>query len=109
MSLIPEGSFTMPDFTGKSIRQVIKECARIGLVLQPSGSGVAVEQIPPAGALIKPATRCTVWFTADLQKVPVYLRPRAPRPRRAPRISCRRIRASEAAGSYAEGSRKTCS
>ena len=55
----------MPDFTGKSLRQVMKECARIGLILQPSGSGLAVEQIPPPGALIKPSTRCTVWFTSE--------------------------------------------
>jgi cell division protein FtsI (penicillin-binding protein 3) len=74
MSLIPEGSFTMPDFTGKSLRAVIKECARIGLVLQPSGSGVAVEQIPPAGALIKPASRCTVWFSSDIQRISTFLR-----------------------------------
>ena len=75
MNLIPEGSFTMPDFTGKSLRAVLKECARMGLVLQPSGSGVAVEQIPPAGALIKPASRCTVWFSSDIQKVSTFLRP----------------------------------
>ncbi len=75
MSLIPEGSFTMPDFTGKSLRAVLKECARMGLVLQPSGSGVAVEQIPPAGALIKPASRCTVWFSTDVQKISTILRP----------------------------------
>jgi cell division protein FtsI (penicillin-binding protein 3) len=74
MNLIPEGSFTMPDFTGKSLRVVLKECARMGLVLQPSGSGVAVEQIPPAGALIKPASRCTVWFSTDIQKVSTFLR-----------------------------------
>ncbi|HNR38125.1 MAG TPA: penicillin-binding protein [Acidobacteriota bacterium] len=65
IALIPENSFTMPDFTGKSLRQVMKECARIGLILQPSGSGLAVEQIPPPGALIKPSTRCTVWFTNE--------------------------------------------
>jgi cell division protein FtsI (penicillin-binding protein 3) len=75
MTLIPEGAFTMPDFTGKSLRQVLNECARMGLVLQPSGSGIAVEQIPPAGAMIKPTSRCTVWFSTDPQKVSTFLRP----------------------------------
>jgi cell division protein FtsI (penicillin-binding protein 3) len=74
IALIPENSFTMPDFTGKSLRQVMKECARIGLILQPSGSGLAVEQIPPPGALIKPSTRCTVWFSSEPNRVTELVR-----------------------------------
>jgi cell division protein FtsI (penicillin-binding protein 3) len=69
ITLIPEDSFLMPDFSGKSLRHVIKECARMGLQLHPSGSGMAVEQIPPAGARITPNTRCSVWFSNDTEKI----------------------------------------
>mgnify|MGYP001767303801 CR=1 FL=1 len=81
ITLIPEDSFTMPDFSGKSLRIVMKQCAQLGLILQPSGSGIAIEQIPPPGALIKPATRCTVWFSSDVDKLSTMLLPSsAPRP-----------------------------
>ncbi|MBN2430950.1 MAG: transpeptidase family protein [Acidobacteria bacterium] len=69
IALIPEDSFLMPDFSGKSLRHVIKECARMGLLLNPSGSGIAVEQIPPAGVRINPNTRCSVWFSNDTEKI----------------------------------------
>lgn len=70
ITLIPEDSFKMPDFTGRSLRTVMKECGSLRLILQPSGSGLAVEQIPPPGALIKPETRCSVWFSTAA-KLPV--------------------------------------
>lgn len=70
ISLIPEGSFTMPDFTGKSMRLVMKECASLRLILQPSGSGAAFYQEPPAGAMIKPESRCTVRFSSEPAPAP---------------------------------------
>jgi len=69
ISLIPENSFLMPNFSGMSLRKVLKECHRFGLTLNASGSGMAIEQIPPAGARIKPDTRCTVWFSNETEKI----------------------------------------
>lgn len=55
----------MPDLLGLGMREVVRACARLGLLLEPSGSGVAVAQLPPAGALTRAGERCGVWFSGD--------------------------------------------
>ena len=55
----------VPNFYGKSLRQVTDECLRLGLRLQAGGSGAAVLQSPAAGALIRPGTRVQVRFSTS--------------------------------------------
>ncbi len=53
----------VPDFRGKSLRQVADDSLRLGLRLQSSGSGIAVAQIPLAGTPVPPGTRVQVQFS----------------------------------------------
>ncbi len=57
------GDQTVPDFRGKSLRQVTEESLKAGLRLQSIGSGAAVEQIPPAGANVRMGTPVQVRFS----------------------------------------------
>jgi cell division protein FtsI/penicillin-binding protein 2 len=52
----------MPDFAGKALRQVADECQKLGLDLNLRGSGVAIEQMPPPGALVPSGSRVLVRF-----------------------------------------------
>src|SRR5262249_52666955 len=58
------GDVTVPDFQGKSLRQVTEESLKAGLRLQSVGSGAAVEQIPPAGAYVRAGARVQVRFSS---------------------------------------------
>jgi cell division protein FtsI (penicillin-binding protein 3) len=51
---------TIPDFSGLAARSVAQECQRLGLELSLSGSGLAVEQNPPAHAQVPLGTRLVV-------------------------------------------------
>lgn len=57
-----EGSIVVPDFRGKSLRDVARECSTLGIHLQSDGTGVAVEQAPPPYATTFPGATCKVWF-----------------------------------------------
>jgi cell division protein FtsI (penicillin-binding protein 3) len=57
------GDVTVPDFEGKSLRQVTEESLKAGLRLQSIGSGAAVEQMPPAGASVHAGARVQVRFS----------------------------------------------
>ncbi len=52
----------LPDFTGKSLREVARESARLQLRLKISGTGVAVAQRPEPGRQITPEMVCEVFF-----------------------------------------------
>ena len=52
----------VPNLAGRSVRAVMEECARLGLVPSLIGSGVALEQFPGAGAPVLPGSRVTVRF-----------------------------------------------
>ena len=56
------GEIAVPDFSGKSLRQVTEQCLKIGIRLRSSGSGGAVEQFPPAGSPVRPGTHVQVRF-----------------------------------------------
>lgn len=58
------GSFGLPDFSGRSLREVAKESARLGLRLKVSGSGVAVGQRPQPGTQVFKEAVCEVFFSA---------------------------------------------
>ncbi len=52
----------MPDFTGLSIRRVAEQCQELGLDLNLLGSGLAVDQVPPARAQVPAGSKIWVRF-----------------------------------------------
>jgi cell division protein FtsI (penicillin-binding protein 3) len=62
-SLIDDGPLlTMPNFARLAVRRVAEECLEKGLDLSISGSGLAVEQNPPAGTRVPPGSQIWVRF-----------------------------------------------
>jgi cell division protein FtsI (penicillin-binding protein 3) len=60
---IPKGPLTvMPDLRGYTIRQVLNLLNRSGLHCRFEGSGMAVNQEPAPGTVIKPGATCMVKF-----------------------------------------------
>ena len=57
------GGVPVPDFHGKSLRQVTEESLKAGLRLQSAGSGAAVEQMPAPGANVRAGARVQVRFS----------------------------------------------
>jgi cell division protein FtsI (penicillin-binding protein 3) len=53
---------TVPNFRGKSLRDVLTEAAQRGLTVLPNGSGVAREQVPAAGTRVREGDRIRVRF-----------------------------------------------
>jgi cell division protein FtsI (penicillin-binding protein 3) len=53
---------TVPDFSGKTMRDVTTMCLRLGLEPVFSGSNLAVDQAPAAGTQVKSGSRVTVQF-----------------------------------------------
>jgi cell division protein FtsI (penicillin-binding protein 3) len=53
----------MPDFSGKSLRQVISTAQRLGLDLKLVGSGIAVSQTPAPGYVLQGQARGIVKFS----------------------------------------------
>jgi hypothetical protein len=52
----------VPDFSGLAARPVADQCEAAGLDVAVSGSGLAIEQYPPAGSKVPPGTRVWVRF-----------------------------------------------
>ena len=50
----------LPDLRGLSARDALRELARIGLSARMDGTGVVVDQQPPAGSPIEPGATCTL-------------------------------------------------
>jgi membrane peptidoglycan carboxypeptidase len=63
------GDVTVPDFGGKTMRDVSEMCLRLGLDPVLVGSSLAVEQIPAAGASVKHGARVTVQFGTPTGKL----------------------------------------
>jgi len=53
---------TVPSFSSLAVRRVAMECQRLGLELNVSGSGLAVEQRPLAGTRVPPGAQLWVRF-----------------------------------------------
>jgi len=53
----------LPDFSGMSMRRVIRWGARHGVNLTLKGNGRAARQSPKPGTPVSPGGRCSVWFT----------------------------------------------
>lgn len=54
------GGIAVPDFHGKSLRQVTEECLKLGLKLTSMGSGTAVDQLPLAGTSVRAGSHVQV-------------------------------------------------
>ena len=59
---VAEHSIEMPDFFGMPKRRVIDRCQALGMHLQSIGSGIAVQQLPAAGAMVSAGETCRVTF-----------------------------------------------
>ncbi len=59
-------SLVVPNFAGLSARRVTEECQSLGLVMQISGSGLAVQQDPPAGASVHAGSSVWVRFAQQV-------------------------------------------
>ncbi len=57
-----DGELTMPDFTGWSVRDVMKAASLMGVDLNTSGSGYASSQKPKAGTALKSNQSIVVQF-----------------------------------------------
>jgi cell division protein FtsI (penicillin-binding protein 3) len=62
---VSEEPGVMPDFAGKSLRQVVLTAQRLGLDLKLVGTGKAVSQNPPPGHVLQGQTRGLVKFSPE--------------------------------------------
>ena len=65
----PEEPGVMPDFSGKSIRQVVQAAQRLGLELSLVGSGRAVAQTPAPGEILQGETKGVVRFQSTVSSM----------------------------------------
>ena len=71
------GDIVVPDFAGKTMREVTEMCLHLGLEPVLVGSNLATEQFPEAGAKVKHAAKVTVQFGRPVPKLAkARLRPR---------------------------------
>lgn len=66
----------VPNLAGRTVRAVMEECQRVGLVPSLIGNGVALEQFPSAGSLVPPGSRVTVRFGRSGALLPTSARAR---------------------------------
>ena len=60
----------LPDLRGLSAREALRELARVGLTAKMQGTGVVVEQDPPAGSPFEPGATCTLVLNRRLTARP---------------------------------------
>jgi cell division protein FtsI (penicillin-binding protein 3) len=65
------GDVTVPDFGGKTMREVTEMCLRLGLDPVLVGSNLAAEQTPAAGTKVKVGAKVTVQFGNPVPAKPV--------------------------------------
>jgi cell division protein FtsI (penicillin-binding protein 3) len=56
------GDISVPDFSGKTMREVTEMCLHLGLEPLVVGSNLATQQIPEAGAMVRRGAKVTVQF-----------------------------------------------
>jgi beta-lactam-binding protein with PASTA domain len=56
------GDIAVPDFAGKTMRDVTEMCLRLGLEPVLVGSGLAVDAAPASGAKVRRGAKITVRF-----------------------------------------------
>jgi cell division protein FtsI (penicillin-binding protein 3) len=62
LSVDDGGDITVPDFSGKTMRDVSEQCLRLGLNPVLVGTSLATGQMPAAGAKVKHGAKVTVEF-----------------------------------------------
>lgn len=62
MSADEGGDIVVPDFSGKTMREVTEGCMRLGLNPVLIGTSVAIQQTPAAGAKVRRGSKLTVEF-----------------------------------------------
>jgi cell division protein FtsI (penicillin-binding protein 3) len=60
---LPLGEIAVPNFYGKSLREITEDCLRLGLRLRSTGSGAAVEQSPAPGVSVRPGADIRIRFS----------------------------------------------
>src|SRR5688500_4355204 len=61
VSLPPTAAHTgLPDLTGMSAREALRELARLGMSARMQGTGLVSHQDPPAGSPLEPGATCTL-------------------------------------------------
>src|SRR5882762_1434481 len=68
------GDIQVPDFSGKTMREVTEICLRLGLEPVLVGSSLATNQAPAAGAKVRRGAKITVQFGTPAAKIPKPLR-----------------------------------
>jgi cell division protein FtsI (penicillin-binding protein 3) len=62
LALDEGGDIAVPDFRGKTMRDVTEACLRLGLEPVLVGSGLATDQAPPGGSRLRRGAKITVRF-----------------------------------------------
>jgi len=62
---VPQGKILVPDMTGKSLRQVSDELDALGIVMKPSGTGIAVRQSIEPNTIVDQYTELAVYFATN--------------------------------------------
>jgi len=62
MAVDEGGDIAVPDFTGKTMREVTDGCLKLGLNPVLVGSNLAIQQVPAAGAKVRRGSKVTVQF-----------------------------------------------
>lgn len=63
------GDIEVPDFSGKTMREVTEACIRLGLEPVLVGTSLATNQMPAAGARVRRGTKITVQFGTTAPKI----------------------------------------
>ncbi|PYT69712.1 MAG: penicillin-binding protein [Acidobacteria bacterium] len=63
------GDVPVPDFSGKTVREVTETCLKLGLDPFLVGSGLARSQVPAAGIKVRRGAKLTVQFGAPAAKI----------------------------------------
>ena len=63
------GDIPVPDFSGKTMREVTETCLKLGVDPFLIGSGLAASQMPAAGVKVRPGAKLTVQFGAPGAKI----------------------------------------
>jgi cell division protein FtsI (penicillin-binding protein 3) len=62
LALVDGETVGLPSLSGKTVREVSEECARLGIAPVLVGTGVALDQDPKAGTTVRRGSRVTVQF-----------------------------------------------
>jgi cell division protein FtsI (penicillin-binding protein 3) len=66
----------VPQLAGKTVREAIEECMKLGLTPVLVGTGIAVEQSPDPGVMIRRGSRITIQFARDASLISATARGR---------------------------------